>query len=129
MIFLKIYTTYFARIRGLPEDIEPIAICLKVPDWYVGKSYNQLAPKADFFYKWKSTQDNDYYVREFNRTVLEQLNIDKVISDLQALAGDKSIALVCYEAPHSFCHRHLVADWLNKNGIECEEYNSALTTS
>ena len=32
------------------------------------------------------------------------------------------IALICYEKPTDFCHRHLVADWLNKNGIECEEW-------
>ena len=27
----------------------------------------------------------------------------------------------CYEKPSDFCHRHLVADWLNKNGVECKE--------
>ena len=32
------------------------------------------------------------------------------------------IALVCYEAPDKFCHRHLVADWFNKAGYRCEEY-------
>ena len=32
------------------------------------------------------------------------------------------IALVCYEKPSDFCHRHLVADWFNKNGIECKEF-------
>ena len=32
------------------------------------------------------------------------------------------IALICYEKPTDFCHRHLVADWFNKNGILCEEW-------
>ena len=27
---------------------------------------------------------------------------------------DIDIALVCYEKPGDFCHRHLVADWLNE---------------
>ena len=35
---------------------------------------------------------------------------------------DIDIALLCYEKPDDFCHRHLVADWLNKNGYKCEEY-------
>ena len=35
---------------------------------------------------------------------------------------DKDVALVCYEKPSDFCHRHLVADWLNKNGFECKEF-------
>ena len=34
---------------------------------------------------------------------------------------DIDFALVCYEKPSDFCHRHLVADWLNKNGYDCEE--------
>ena len=31
------------------------------------------------------------------------------------------IALICYEKPSEFCHRHLVADWLKEYGIEVEE--------
>lgn len=34
----------------------------------------------------------------------------------------KEICLICYEKPSDFCHRHLVADWLNKNGVKCKEY-------
>jgi uncharacterized protein (DUF488 family) len=33
-----------------------------------------------------------------------------------------NIALVCYEKPTDFCHRHLVADWLKEHGYECEEF-------
>lgn len=36
--------------------------------------------------------------------------------------GENDIALICYEKPTDFCHRHLVADWLNKNGFKCDEY-------
>ena len=27
------------------------------------------------------------------------------------------IVLLCYEKPDEFCHRHLVAEWFNRNGI------------
>ena len=30
--------------------------------------------------------------------------------------------LCCYEKSTDFCHRHLVAEWLIRNGIKCEEY-------
>ena len=34
-----------------------------------------------------------------------------------------TIALVCYEKPSDFCHRHLVAKWINENtNIEVREY-------
>ena len=38
--------------------------------------------------------------------------------------GENDIALICYEKPSDFCHRHLVAEWLNQNGFKCEEWRS-----
>ena len=32
------------------------------------------------------------------------------------------VALVCYETPEKFCHRHLVSKWLQDNNIDCAEW-------
>ncbi len=72
--------------------------------------------------KWKETQDNDYYIDCFNKQVLNNLNTDKVLEELYELSNYKDIVLLCYETPDKFCHRQLVADWLNKSGCPCEEY-------
>lgn len=126
-----IYTSYFAKLKNLPNNIIPISICAKVPSWYEGLQYKKLAPKYDFFMKWKENHDNDYYIKCFNEQVLNELNVLTVIKDLidlipQDLISEqglnKTICLVCYEKPSDFCHRHLVADWLNKNGFKCTEY-------
>lgn len=117
-----IYTSYFAKLKSLPEDVVPISICGKAPDWYTGYQYKKLAPKYDFFMKWKETQDNDYYIDCFNKQVLNNLNVDEVLEELYKLSNNKDIVLLCYETPDKFCHRHLVADWLNKSGFHCEEY-------
>lgn len=125
-----IYTSYFARLNDLPSNVVPISICGKAPDWYTGLQYKKLAPKRDFFIKWKENHDNDYYVKCFNEQVLNKTDILTVIKDLVDLLhstgnliNEKTICLVCYEKPSDFCHRHLVADWLNENGFECKEYN------
>lgn len=126
-----IYTSYFAKIKSLPEYIIPVSICAKVPTWYEGLQYKKLAPKYDFFMKWKENHDNDYYIKCFNEQVLNELNVVTVIKDLINLMPkdsiseyslNKTICLVCYEKPSDFCHRHLVAEWLNKNGFKCTEY-------
>ena len=131
-----IYTSYFAKLKSLPDNIIPISICGKAPDWYIGLQYKKLAPKYDFFMKWKENHDNDYYVKCFNEQVLDKLNAEQVVKELDNLLLNQTItidyngdlkevpriALICYEKPSDFCHRHLVADWLNKNGFECEEY-------
>ena len=117
-----IYTTYFAKLKKLPEDIVPISICGKAPNSYSGLQYKKLAPKYDFFMKWKETHDNDYYIHCFDSQVLSALDPAQVVGDLVAMAAGHDIALVCYEKPTDFCHRHLVADWLNKNGYKVQEW-------
>jgi uncharacterized protein (DUF488 family) len=121
-----IYTSYFAKLKSLPDDIIPISICAKAPDWYKGLQYKKLAPKYDFFMKWKENHDNEEFVENYVAQVLKQLNPVKVVADLYyQLDADYcscDIALICFEKPSDFCHRHLVADWLTKNGFQCEEY-------
>lgn len=132
-----IYTSYFAQLRNMPENVIPISICGKAPDWYDGLQYKKLAPKYGFFTEWKKTHDNNFYIEHFNDEVLKMLSVPKVLADLQMLIPDyiKSkmdvpvwinkdwhIALICYERPTDFCHRHLVSKWLNENHIECKEF-------
>ena len=122
---MMIVTTYFANLNKLPSTFVPISICGKAPDWYTGLQYKKLAPKYVFFQQWKQNHDNDYYIRCFNEQVLSKLNQDEVIRELNQLTGSSvpvDIALVCYEKPGDFCHRHLVADWLNDAGYTVEEW-------
>ena len=76
-----IYTSYFAKLKSLPENIIPISICGKAPDCYKGLQYKKLAPKYDFFKKWKETHDNDYYIKCFNEQVLDKLDAMRVIKN------------------------------------------------
>ena len=124
-----IYTSYFAKLRSLPDNIIPISICGKAPEWYKGLQYKKVAPKYDFFMKWKQNHDNDYYIKCFNEQVLSTLNATSVVEDLKRLANvtdleNNDIALICYEKPTDFCHRHLVAEWLKNNNIPCEEWGT-----
>ena len=120
-----IYTSYFAKLRKLPDNIIPISICGKAPDWYKGLQYKKLAPKYDFFMEWKKNHDNDYYIKCFKEQVTDKLDADNIIDDIGFLTGydqTKNICLICYEKPTDFCHRHLVAKWLSENGYPCEEW-------
>lgn len=123
-----IYTSYFAKLKDLENhNIIPISICAKAPDWYKGLEYKKLAPKYEFFMEWKKNHDNDYYIEHFQTEVLDGLDATEVILDFSRMVhgfnvGENDIALICYEKPSDFCHRHLVAEWLNQNGFKCEEW-------
>ena len=132
-----IYTSYFGKLRKLPKNVIPIAICATVPSWYTGARYTKLAPDYDMLIQWKCDHNDDDYVRCFNNVVLDKLNIINVTHELHMLLPDEAkrqmqasvwdstrwhIALICYETPNDFCHRHIVADWLKNNGYHCEEW-------
>lgn len=132
-----IFTSYFAKIKKFPKNVIPIAICAKVPEWYTGLRYPKLAPKYDALMKYKDDHNEADYIECFNNTTLDELDIVTVLAELQIrldifygikLDGaifddpDWHIALVCYEKPSDFCHRHLVAEWFRKYGIDCREW-------
>lgn len=116
-----IYTSYFAKLKKLPDNIVPISICGKAPEWYKGLQFKTLAPKYDFFMKWKENHDNDYYIKCFAEQITDKLNPHVIEAELYTLSNRRDVALICYEKSSDFCHRHLVAKWLNDFGIKCEE--------
>lgn len=122
-----LYTTYFARLKTLPPTITPISICGKAPEWFTGIQYKKLAPKWGFFQEWKKTRDNHFYVECFNKQVLSSLDAVQVYNELASLAKTNDIALVCYEKPEDFCHRHLVAGWFRENGFAIKEWEIPAT--
>ena len=120
---MKIYTTFFANLSNLPNSVVPISIALKPPPDWGGLQYKKLAPKKSFFSVWKEFGDNEYYTEHYNEEVLGVLAVDEVIQELSVLSHNANeIALVCYEKPDEFCHRHLVAKWLIQHGYTVKEH-------
>ena len=80
---------------------------------YKGKCYPKLAPKLSFWKVWHDNigkiseeENNRYYVEEYWNQVLSKLDPEEVYREL-----DGSV-LLCYEDNDKFCHRHIVAAWL-----------------
>ncbi len=109
---MKIYTSYFANLRKIPDNIIPISICRKSPKWYNGLEYKGLAPSQSLLSAWQREPNEKAYREVFNN-LLKHLNIQAILFDLSNMSNGKDIVLVCYEHPSKFCHRHLVAKWLN----------------
>lgn len=123
-----IWISYFAQMRNFPKDFVPIVICGGIPNWYNGLWYRKVAPKLSFFTEWKKNHDNEYYIHYFNELVLKNKNPDNIIKEIIELANNaENIVLLCYEKSTDFCHRHLVANWINENntlGINIKEWSN-----
>lgn len=118
---MKIYTSYFANSKKLHnENIVVIGIALYPPKWYVGPSLKMVSPSYDILH---NSKDHDDYERRFFSEILEKRDPKVFLSNIERLAKGKYVALCCYEKPGDFCHRHLVAKWMNeKLGLQIEEF-------
>jgi hypothetical protein len=84
--------------------VEGWSIALYSPQWSEGRAYPNLAPRREMLYMDEAPYRNEY------QKLLAGLDPQKVFDDL----GLDAI-LLCWEAPGKFCHRRLVAEWLEKH--------------
>lgn len=67
---------------------------------------------------YKRTNDSNVFTKRFCEDVLSKLDAQEVFNKL----GERAI-MICYEKPGEFCHRRLVARWLETElGILVPEY-------
>ncbi len=109
-------TSYFAKVRKEKGNL--VSIAGKTPAGFPGRIYKKLAPQ---YIWWKEWHDNgmsdEWYAKKYTETVLDTLDAQEVYAEL----GEDAI-LCCYETPEKFCHRHLIAAWLQeKLGITVTE--------
>ena len=131
-----IYTSYFGNIKRILEEnknVEFFSIAGKSPDFYKNENRFELsilAPRYTWWKEWyvkfkdypESKELVDFYKEKYSETVLKNLNPHSIVNTLYRISDGKDIILLCYETPEKFCHRKLVSDWFNDNGITCREY-------
>lgn len=80
------------------------------------RTYDPLKPPKKLVYDYKEGRiTEEQYTEKYNYqlSLLDPKHVYEVLKD--------SI-LLCWEVPGDFCHRRLVAEWIEKNlGIEVEE--------
>lgn len=135
-------TSYYARLRQIDKSkYEPIAISGDEGKLvgFVGHTEKRLSPYT-FFRKWKNNEsqleealkigiinkdefnelktENQWdYIQNFYNKVLKPLNPQEIFQSL----GENAV-LLCFEKPTDFCHRHLVAGWLEMSlGVQIDE--------
>lgn len=134
-----IFTSYFARLRNIPSNCVPIAICAKIPDFYTGAFYKQLAPSYGCLMDYKKDQQEQIYINRYSKENLNKFTPEQMLKDLYELLPEDiktifciegipwyenphyHVVLLCYEKPDKFCHREIVKYWLRSKGYQCDE--------
>lgn len=114
------FTGYFGKVKSYAKDkgYKFVSIA-RFNRFRNGEEFKLLAPPADII----KIEDEELYTKLYYEKVLNKLNPQEVYKEL----GDNAV-LLCYEKwadiekSKTFCHRRIVAKWLEDNlGIKVEE--------
>jgi hypothetical protein len=95
----------------LPDGAIPVAISRSVPSGWRGRRVLTVAPT------WPLLQLNRLDYIDTYQAILARLDPVKVAAEF-----GMDTVLLCWEPPHVFCHRRMVAEWLEADlGIEIPE--------
>lgn len=115
---MKVYISNFSRYKG----DHGVAISNSIPSWYGHcRKYIQLVPKWSMVEKWNSVKNssNDEKqvvikeYRKYYKDLLDTVKPENFVKD-----GD---VLLCWCGKGNFCHRYILAEYLQEKGINVVE--------
>jgi len=117
----QIFTSYYSsKCSKFPTAV---SISASAPDYFRGKRFSVLAPSWEILNAYKEHRiDEEEYARRY-LTLLEERGLTP---EGVYHATPPGTILLCYEKPGQFCHRRVLAKWMEDAvGVEIPEWISA----
>ena len=115
---MAIQTSYSANAKNI-EGRKLVSICFYSSAGITCRTYHTLSPSSVLLHRYKDELIDD---AEFERTFTKYLETLDAKIVYGSLTNADPVALLCYEGLGKFCHRRIVAQWLEqKLGIEVPE--------
>lgn len=111
-----IYTSYFGNMRKLPPG-RYYSVARYTPNIPGVYGLTQLSPPEIMLSRYKHG-----YLKKRDYIVQFREMLDKVEIPAFFRKEGSDIFLLCYEKPDDFCHRRIILQWLEDNGIPAEEW-------
>lgn len=102
----RVYTSYFANVKNLPNPEQAISIARYAPPFWHGKNLLCLAPTTDLLQDYR---EGKITWGEYSGRFLLQLRRVDPYSVIDMVKGS---VLLCWEKDFTTCHRTLVLEWL-----------------
>jgi len=120
---MNIYTSYFGFFSKIPQSMIPVSIARFPPKWFRGEEIKALAPEKKLL--WKAKQNKicvEEYTHQYMKCVTERFDPRMLYEKLRQEFSGSDIVLLCFERKGEFCHRRLLAEWLeNTLGLNVPE--------
>lgn len=116
---MEIGTGYFAKARQYVQRGYALVSIARTAPWFIAKELkvyplDALAPTDEILaLKDRPTE----YTKRYKEEVLRNLDPIRIFATLMGIGRQEQtdkVVMMCYERPEVFCHRHIVAEWLNK---------------
>jgi len=104
-----IYTSYYGRNESHENAI---SISASAPKSFKGPHMTVLAPSWELLNGYK---DGKITKAQYATKYIELLESRKLTPQIVYDSISNGSILLCYEKPGDFCHRRILAEWLEKN--------------
>lgn len=121
---MNIKTSYYWKVKDIKKEALKVAISLTAPYGEYDIKITDLAPAKETLWDYKADKINK---KEYTEQYTEKLNMlfkNKKLDEIMTFLKNqnKEILLLCYEGKYKFCHRHILAEFLNeKYKLKIEE--------
>lgn len=120
---MEIVTSYYHNMDNvLEQGYIPVCISITTPKWI-----HMHVEKCELLMPtWRMVDikyDNARFESVYTEDVLAHITPKNIVDALSERFGDEAkVALLCWEAPSTFCHRHVARKWMNEGGVPVVEF-------
>lgn len=119
---MKLHTSYYSSPKLKYGKYIPIGISRTTP--YECNRIISLAPSSSILFEYKDSYTESIFIERYKNEILSMNNVQDIIGICRRISVQNNripVVLLCYEKSSTFCHRHLVAEWLRIAGYSIEE--------
>ena len=118
-----IYTGYYGlahKYSGMGLKLISISVS-EPPLMYIDGKIPSLCPDKQILFDYKNGNIDEIEYTSKYLDQLDRIGIREILRFIHKFGDD--FVLLCWERPDKFCHRHILADYINKRTkLEIKEY-------
>lgn len=109
-----IATSYYAKAARYPDTFK-IAISRSIPNWFKPNcQLTWLAPSWSMLSQYKLDHNENKYTFKYLQMLADKNKVlEYLVERMNVMERKQNVLLLCWETSGKFCHRHLLADYLN----------------
>ena len=116
-----IYTGYYSKVKNYKSSGYTVVSISRTEPFPVDGKLMILAPDENILWRYKNGEIDEMEYTSLYLDQLDKIGIRIILKSIHSFGDD--VVLLCWEAPDKFCHRHILADYINRNTkLNIKEY-------